>query len=338
MSTASALEREIECAASAVLSPIVNESGEAAERGGAIHVFSRSVIASAAITDETALMTARAIYLAAVPEGPWRETCEQIDFADLCGGLREVRAEVAYRISTNDDGEETVKFIGLNLGRRYPPRAANDVDGTNDFEGIDESTGYWCVTDIKTGYWPVTACRDNPQMKFHARALMLLHGVDRVIARIAYIGVGGEISWDVHIFTRLELDLFSDELEERKGRIARANELLKSGGRLEVHAGDWCRYCPAMDVCPRYTALAHAMLTDLRDAHAKWGAMTEEERGRVTLMAFEARDLAERIVETQKARARQTPIDLGKGKILKDTGKSVRIVNAPKPERRRRVA
>ena len=328
MSTASGLEREIECPASAVLSPVTRESGEAAERGDTIHVFCRSVIAG----------TPRAIALAAVPEGPWRETCEQIDFGILCAGLKEIRAEVAYRISAANDNEDVVTFLGINLGRRYPPRAANDVDGTNDFEGIEILSGLWCVTDIKTGYWPVTRCKDNPQMKFHARALMLLHNVDRVKARIAYIGVGGEISFDEHIFTRLELDMFGDEIEARKARITRANEILKAGGRLEVHKGDWCRYCPVIDVCPRYTALAHAMLGELRDAHAKWGALTEEERGRVTLMAFEARDLAERIVETQKARARQTPIDLGKGKILKDTGSGVRIVNAPKPDRRRRVA
>lgn len=328
MSTASALEREIECPSSAVLSPIVHESGDAAERGSAIHVFCRAVIAG----------TPRAIALAAVPEGPWRETCEQIDFGILCAGLKQVRAEVAYRITMADDGDDSVRELGINLGRKYPPRAANDTDGTNDFEGIEILSGLWCVTDIKTGYWPVTPCRENPQMMFHARALMLLHDVDRVKARIAYVGVGGEITWDEHVFTRLELDLFGDLLLERKAKIARANERLKAGERIEVHAGDWCRYCVALDVCPRYTALAHAMLGDLRDAHAKWGALTEEERGKVTLMAFEARDLAERIVETQKARARQTPIALGNGKMLKETSGGVRIVNAPRPERRRRVA
>lgn len=328
MSTASALEREIECPASAVLSPICHESGEAAERGTAIHVFCRSVIAG----------TPRTVALAAVPEGPWRETCEQIDFAILCAGLTEVRAEVAYRITASEEGEDTVRELGINLGRKYPPRAANDTDGTNDFEGQEPIGGLWVVTDIKTGYWPVTSCKDNPQMKFHARALMLLHDVDRVKARIAYIAVDGQISWDVHVFTRLELDSFADVIAARRERIARANVALKAGERLVVHAGDWCRWCPALDVCPRYTALAHAMVGELRDVHAKWGAMTEEERAKVTLMAFEARDLAERIVETQKARARQTPIDLGNGKVLKDTGAGVRIVNAPRAERRRRVA
>lgn len=328
MSTASALEREIECPASAVLSPIVHESGEAAERGSAIHVFCRSVIAG----------TPRSLALAAVPEGPWRETCEQIDFALLCGGLKDVRAEVAYRLTTHEGGEEVATFIGINLGRKYPSRAANDVDGTNDFEGIKILTGVWCVTDIKTGYWPVTLCKDNPQMKFHARVLMLLHDVDAVEGRIAYIGVGGEISWDVHVFTRLELDLFSDELDERKVRIARANERLKGGGRIDVHAGSWCTYCPSKYVCPKFTALAHSMVTDLRETHAKWGALSKEEKAKVTLLAYEARDLAEMVIESMKELARTEPIDLPNGKQLRDTGTGVRIVNGPRPERRRRVA
>ncbi len=327
MSTASGLEREIKCPTSAVLSPVVHESGETAERGNVIHVFCRSVIAG----------TPRAMALAAVPEGPWRETCEQIDFGILCAGLTNVRAEVAYRITTSEDGEDTAREVGVNIGRRYPPRGANDVDGTNDMEGIQSITGVWSVTDFKTGFWPVTACKDNPQMKFHARAIMLVHGVDKVEARIAYIAVDGQISWDVHVFTRLELDLFGDALVERRERIERANAALKAGERVAVSKGDHCRYCPAMDVCPAFTALAHAMLGDLRDLHARWGAMTDEDRAKVTLMALEARDLAERIVESQRARARQTPIDLGNGKVLKEVGAQVRVVNAERV-RGRRVA
>ncbi len=211
MSTASALEREIRCPASAVISPTVQESGEYAERGHEIHVFCRSVIAG----------TPRQLAIAAIANPQWRETCEQIDFGILCAGLTNVRTEVSYRIDTATD---EARFLGINLNRRYPPRAANDVDGTNDFEGQKPFTGMWSVTDLKTGFMPVTLCKDNPQMKFHAKALMLLHDVDQVEARIAYIAVDGQIAFDVHVFTRLELDLFGDELIERRARIDRANE------------------------------------------------------------------------------------------------------------------
>lgn len=328
MSTASSLEREIECPASAALSPQVRESSAAAERGTAIHVFCRSVIAG----------TPRALALAAVPEGPWRETCEQIDFGVLCAGLKEVRAEVSYRITTRPDGEETVRELGVNLNRAYPRRETNDVDGTNDFEGVEILSGAWSVTDIKTGFWPVTSCERNPQMMFHARALMLRHDVDRVVARIAYVGVGGEISWDVHAFTRFELDLYADKLAERKARIERANEALRSGGKVTVNAGSWCQYCPAYDVCPKNTALAHAMVSELRETHAKWGAMTDQEKALATVRAYEARDLAERVIESMKTLARVKPIDLPGGKQLRDVGTGIRIVNAPKAERRRKAS
>ncbi len=325
MSTASGLEREIECPASAALSPVVHESGEDAERGHEIHNFCRSVIAG----------TPRALALAAMTKAEWRETCEQIDFAVLCGGLLNVRAEVAYRIDTATD---TATFLGINLGRRYPPRAANDVDGTNDFEGTKPFTGMWSVTDIKTGWAPVTLCRNNPQMKFHARALMLLHDVDQVEARIAYIAVDGQIAFDVHVFTRLELDLFGDQLIERRARIELANEALRADGRIAVHAGTWCTYCPAKVSCPKFTALARAMLPELRDVHARWGTMTADEKATAYLMAAEAKDLAERIVESMKGLARTEPIDLPGNKVLRETSSGVRVVNAERPSRRRRVA
>lgn len=324
MSTASGLEREIECPASAVLSPIVQESGEFAERGNAIHVFCRSVIAG----------TPRNLALAQVPEGPWRETCEQIDFGILCGGVTDVRAEVAYRI---DLEAETARELGLNLGRRYPERAPHEVDGTNDFEGR-RSNGRLVFTDIKTGFHLVTLCRDNPQMLFHAAALMLLHGVDEVEGRIGYIDVGGVVRFDAHVFTPLDVDRYLDVLRARRGRIARANEMLRGGARLEVHAGSWCRYCPAKVACPRFTALAHAMLGDLREVHQKWGTLTKEQRATAYLMAAEAKDLAERIVESMKDIARTAPIALPAGKVLRETSAGVRVVNAPKPERRRRSA
>lgn len=324
MSTASGLEREIECPPSAVLVPRIQETSDDAERGTAIHVFCRSVIAG----------TPRPIALAQVPEGPWRETCEQIDFTILCGGLRNVRAECAYRI---DLETEEVRFLGINLGRRYPRRAANDVDGTNDFEGEDFADRP-VVTDIKTGFILQTACRDNPQIKFHALALMLHRGVDEVEGRIAYVDVGGEIRIDAHVFTRIELDIFLDELRRRRARIERASEALRAGGAVSVHAGDWCQYCPAKDGCPRYTALAHAMLGSLREAHQRWGTLTEAQKAEAFAMAYEARDLAERIVESVKELARTSPVALPGGKELRHTATGVRVVNAPRPERRRRSA
>lgn len=325
MSTASGLEREIECPASAVLSPIVHESGEYAERGTAIHVFCRSVIAG----------TPRGLALAQVPAGQWRETCEHIDFAVLCAGIFDIRAEVAYRLNIEI---EEARELGINMGRRYPPRDERvEVDGTNDFEGRD-FVGRRVVVDIKTGFNLVTLCRDNPQMKFHAGVQMLIHDVDQVEARIAYIDVGGVIRWDVHVFTRLELDLYGDVLVARRERIARANETMRAGGRLEVHAGTWCSYCPAKISCPKNTALAHAMLGDLRDAHQKWGALTPEQRAEVYLQAAEAKTLAESIVESMKGIARTEPIALPGGKVLRETGSGVRVVNAPKQERRRRTA
>lgn len=329
MSTASALEREMMCPPSAILPTTVQESGEDAERGDIIHVFSRSVIAG----------TPRSIALAAVPAGPTRETCEQIDIDMLCGDLEEVRAEVAYRITTHEDDDDTLIELGLNLKRRYPPRGPSDTDGTNDIEGWKIGPDrIRVVRDIKTGFHPVTLCKDNPQMKWHARAQMLRYGVDRVEAAIVYVGVGGELSFDTHVFTRLELDTFADELIARKAKIARANELLKAG-QLHVHADDrWCRYCPAKVGCPKFLSLAHAMRGDIDATRARYATMTLAEKAAVYEDAVRIRDVATMIVEGIKDLARIEPLPLPGNKVLKDTGTGVRVVNAPRPERRRRVA
>lgn len=325
MSTASALERELRCAASAVLGPRVHGTGEEAVRGNVIHVFCRSVAAG----------TPRSLALAAVPttDPKWRETCEQIDFEILCGGLMHVRAEVAYRMNLETD---EVREIGVNLGRRYPPRAAHEVDGTNDLEGRRPFGGMWVVTDLKTGREEyVTRCVDNPQMKFHARALMQVHDVDQVEARVAFIGEGGEIGFDTHIFTRLELDLFGDELVASKRRVAESLALFQSGTPLDVYAGSHCRYCPAAQVCPRNTALAHAMISEVPAIHAKWGQMTDDERRIAAKRIYDFKPIFEMVESGVKALATASPIDMGQGKVLRETGSGVRIVNAPKRQRRR---
>jgi hypothetical protein len=328
MSTASALERELECPASAALGPVVHESGEDAQRGNAIHRFCRSIIVG----------TPRSVALALVPEGQWRETCEQIDVNVLGHGLTKIRAEVAYRITAHEDAEDTVVQLGINLDRRYPPRGPNDIDGTSDIEGQEPITKLWTVLDLKTGFMPVTACRENPQMRFHARALMLMHNVDRVKARIVYIAVDGRFSFDDHTFTRLELDVFADDLLARKAKIARANEAIKAGERFDVFAGSWCRWCTAQTACPKNTALAYAMLPALHGVHDKWGELTPEQRGEAFMMAYEAQDLSTRIVESMKSLARIEPITLPQGKVLRETGSGVRVVNGPRASRSRRVA
>jgi hypothetical protein len=328
VSTASALERELACPPSAVLSPTSRETDEDAERGSVIHVFIRSVAAG----------TPRAIALAQVPaktdeEKRWKETCEQIDVGAICEGLDEVRAEVAYRI---DIAAESARELGVNLGRKYPARGPNDVDGTNDLEGRRPLTRRIVVIDVKTGSPQyVTRCSENPQMRFHAAAQMLVHDADEVEARVCFVDVGGEHDFDTHVFTRFDVDSYLDQLRARRERIARANEAIRAGQPFHVNADPkWCRWCPALISCPHHHALAAAMLGKLKEAHERWGTLTEEERGAATLHAYECRDLSERIIESMKVMATAKPIALAKGKELRATGSGVRVVNAPRERRK----
>jgi hypothetical protein len=303
--TASALERNIECAPAAILTPRAAETGYWAERGNAIHGFVRHVAAGESVHSALSLLQ----------NDDWRKTCEGIDFARLLGGVLRVRAEAAYRLDLAND---TVTFHGLNIHRRYPPRpdAPLDmlVDGTNDWDGF-RFDGAPIVGDLKTGR-RVTACRFNPQMMFHARCQQLIHDADKVEARLVYVLDDGGVIIDAHTFTRFDLDTFSDTLITMKERIRRAFDQFVKDGTAEVNAGEHCRYCSAMISCPRYVKLARTLLPDVLDIDARMQAMTLDERTRAWVIVEEAEDLVAHVKEALKEMARKEPLPLPQGKIL----------------------
>ena len=299
MPTASGLERALECPASLAL-PHVHESGPDARRGTVIHTFIRSV----------AVGVPRADALALVPQGH-RATCEGIDFTRIVGDLSGVEAEVAYAL---DVETSSARVLGRNLGRNYPATSPAEVCGTNDLQGERAYDHTPVVIDVKTGD-EVTSCDENPQVMFHARARQLITDAPQVEGRLLYIGRTGRVRPDAYTFTRFQLDTFEDRLAALRERATAARERYAATHEVTVSTGPWCAHCPAMVVCPRYTALARTMIADATSIKDRLESMTPDELGTAVVRAQEAKKLVEHVLTGLKAIAERGDIPLPSGKV-----------------------
>lgn len=299
MTTASGIERVLHCPTSEALPATVGESDDAV-RGHEIHAFLKRA---------RVLPIDKALRL--VPE-EHRDVCSKIRLSDVYGGLRNVRTEVAYALRV---GHEEAHEIGVDIDRKYPQLPPEYVVGTNDFEGL-RFDDVEVAADIKAGN-DVTAAKDNPQVKFHARARQLVTGADRVEGRIVYVRPTGRVVTDWHVFTRLELDRYESELEEMQARVVAARALLASGVMPTVRSGDHCQYCPAVASCPAQAALARAMVTDIGDLAHLVMTLTPEQAGHAWAKLERVYDVAKHVESGLRMMALRSPLPLGDGRELR---------------------
>lgn len=315
--SASTLEREDLCPASVAL-PQVVEIGdeESRDRGRAIHAFVRAVIAG----------VPRDVALADVPDDAWRATCTGVDFDELVGGLRDVRAEVAYAIDARD---RSARFIGVNVDRDYGFITNWETAGTNDYEGVDRVDTLETVEDLKTGQ-NVTPCRENAQLGFHALARAKVAKVSRVRARIRYLGASGAVRYtDEHVFGPFDLDDVADRLLFIRQRVEEAKRRLRDGEIPTVYPGDHCRYCPALQACPAHVSLVRATARathlgpipldktmSIEDVMPFVAALSAAEKALAWDLANRGLTAFETIKESLKLIARQEPIELASGKTV----------------------
>jgi hypothetical protein len=297
--TASALERVFECPASVHL-PQVLSSNRNSNRGTDIHAFVRRVLAGMPVDEALTFVDP-----ANVP------VCRLIDFQKLGGDLKEVRAEVAYAW---DVDARTARELGVNIGRNYDVEVG-EIAGTNDIEGvrIDDIP---VVCDVKTGD-AVTRCEDNAQMLYHALVRRQRTRAREVQARILYIGHDGSVNVDQSTFDRATLDAFADELAECADAVGEAELEIERYGYAPVSKGPWCKYCPAMSACPAFVGLARAQVVELDDMVTRIAAFTPEQQGQAWVIAKQAETLAEAVLEALKGLARQSPIPLPDGSIVR---------------------
>ena len=314
--SASSLHRGLACPAYMVLPHVVEPSGKAADRGTAIHAYIEAVLGG--VSEEAALAV---VALAKEPE--WTETCRRLDWSAMAvpggcsaftGGGKPSRSEVTYAFSLRT---WTARELGQRLGRNYSAATEEEIVGTADIVGED-ADGTPVVADIKTGQrlGPVAF---NAQIRFLALCLRLLTGSAWVIGRLLYVAEDGSVEVDEHRFDALELDSFGDELEAMAAKVDAEREMVSEteGYVPTVTAGEHCAYCPATHSCPKNATLARAMLPTLSHLSAKLGAMSPEEQGQAWVKISEIEKLYFLVKDGLKAVARERPIPLPNGQVVR---------------------
>lgn len=269
--------------------PGARTTGEAANRGNALHTFIRLV----ALNPEC-----REAALKDVPE-EWQATARGINVAGALDGLRIVGYERAYALNVKT---REVRFIGEDIGRDYngalkrqglPPLSRYEVPFTMDVEFFYQETPG--EIDWKSGqnigdpalHWQRRIC---------ASGLMFYHGTASAISRVGYIWTDGHIEPDGCEFNLLDAEDFCDEVVKTIDAIWEARLLFANGIMPTVYpSDDACAYCPAMNSCPYWTNFAKSMMGRLEaiEKGPELSTLTDEEKGKV----WEDLKKAEKIIE-----------------------------------------
>lgn len=312
--TASALDRVLQCPASAAL-PTVSTTSKAAERGSVVHEYLCRVIDGS--TAENAL--------ALVPD-EHRARCSRIPLSRLLAKLDHAKAEPAYALHA---ATGTASRLGYNIGRDYQVDDGH-IAGSTDVEALDgraDNYGRPVVIDWKTGQ-DVTPARDNAQIKFAAACAMQMCDEYEVEGRIVYLFDDGGIRVDSAVFTAIELDAFIDEVHTAHVQALAARDLIAAGNVPNVKMGDHCRYCPAMASCPAHVGLARQLTVTVDDLKAKLATLSPQEAGDVYTRLKVIKRQVEVMDDGLKALARQSPIPLAQGKELRECSSERRKVDA----------
>jgi hypothetical protein len=300
--SASSCERTIACPAWLAL-PHVHRTGDEADRGAEIHRFVRNVLTGTPHADALSRVS---------PEH--RELCARIDWRSLGGDLHNIRCEVSYGLKP---------FLGLarelgeNLGRKYVDLEPDEVPGTLDIEG-ETLDGRQVVIDLKTGFELVDS-EDNGQGKHLCACRAIMAGCSSVEFRIAQLRPDGTFDRNDCMYDTFEIDTFCDDLSSAILKSRRYKGIVASGLAPDTAPGDHCRYCPAMEHCPAHVSLVRSMLPTLENIEGQLQSLSVVDAGRAWDKAKQLEKLLDRVMESLKARAKNTPLPLSDGKELRET-------------------
>lgn len=152
-------------------------------------------------------------------------------------------------------------------GRLSAPSIHQDCSGTVDALVWDAHERVLGVHDLKYGKYPVSAV-NNSQMMGYAICAMETYPqikperIDLCIHQVRISPKPDKWSCD-----DIDLDIFRDEVVEHVAAIEKQKAILKRSkgdqSKLDLHAGDHCRYCPAWSICQERIRAAKAEGIDL---------------------------------------------------------------------------
>ncbi len=218
-----------------------------------------------------------------------------------------VRHEVAYAL---DLETRSVRELGVNVGRNYGKLGPTEVALTIDMEC--QKDGMWWVFDWKSRE-RVTAAHANWQVRAGVMAVMGRHRASSAIGALGYLD---DSELDAAPFDVFHTVGFWSDLAHMARRVREAQAAFARGETLDVAAGAWCKYCPALPHCPAHTRLAAALLGELEQVDTQIAALTVEQCGRAWELLKRYDVIADRVKESIKARARQEFIPLSNNRRL----------------------
>ncbi len=243
----------------------------------------------------------------------------------------DIRHEVAYAL---DVERRSVRELGVGLDRGYGRLSDTEIALTVDVEC--RKGGAWWVVDWKSRE-RVTPARDNWQIRAGAMAVMARHGTDIVVGAIGYLD---DSELDAAPFDYFSALGYWGELAAMLARVRSAEARAAAGGTVDVSAGAWCKYCPAIPHCPAHTRLAKALLGELDGVDAQIADLTAEQCGRAWDLLKRYDVIAERVKESIRTRARSEVVPLSGGRRLAliesqrrslDTKKAAEMLGADAP-------
>lgn len=222
-------------------------------------------------------------------------------------GASEVDVEVAFAL---DVQTEMVRILGRRLGRNYGKLEASEIPLTVDAI-ITRPDGVW-VWDWKSRE-RVTTAAHNLQLRAGMIAALKTKGLSQVHGGIGYLDDGEHDTTSVDVFDAATL--FAD-LRAMMNKIGAARALVATGGTPDVHAGPWCKYCPAMAYCPAQTRLVKTMLGELEAAQQAVEFMTVEQVSKAWDLSKRIEKVLETVQESLRLRIQQSVIPRPNGKRL----------------------
>lgn len=241
--------------------------------------------------------------------------------AEILSDATDVRHEVAYAL---DIETRSVRELGVNVGRNYGVLNSNEIALTVDLECRKLST--WWAVDWKSRE-RVTIARDNWQIRCEVMAVMGRHKADCAIGALAYLD---DSELDAAPFDAYHVVGFWSDLAHMVTRIRAARAAFVEGAEIDVAAGSWCKYCPAIPHCPAHTKLARALLGELEGIDESVQALTVEQCGRAWELLKRYDAIADRVKDSIRTRARHEPIPLTGGKRLMLVDSSRRSLDTAK--------
>lgn len=306
----SSFERVQACAASEVLPIRVVETGEYAERGTVGHWFSDVVVTGSMAREEA---------LARIANQEWKDWLALAKLEPMRAFFDHTpKTEVTFAI---DIDSEIARTLGHHLGRNYSAAMDCEVVGTTDYLG--SHLGIPAILDLKTGQ-RVTEAKDNYQIKFAAYAVQQLTGAEVVYGGLVYLDELGELAFDVHLFTHEELAGLCGDFESATRRVLSAFAAYEEDGRVELHPGSYCTYCPAVSHCPAKTAVIRSIVPDLDMMTSSVSALTPEQQAYAWSKVKLFKPILEKIEDDLKLIVKAKGIDL-------PDGRKVRAVEVQKP-------